>query len=38
MIFKLNGPAERLINPKSLSFDKQFIYLDENSSNSVKTA
>jgi hypothetical protein len=38
MIFKLNRFADRLIIPDRFNFDKQFIYLDENSSNSAKTA
>jgi hypothetical protein len=38
MILKYNGFTNELINPDCLNFDKQFVYLDENSSKSFKTA
>ena len=37
MILKFNKNKTLLKNPDSLNFDKQIIYLDKNSSDSVKT-
>jgi hypothetical protein len=37
MILNLNKDKTRMKNPGSLNFDKQIIYLDKNSSDSVKT-